>query len=245
MTIYGGPEIVTDGLVLHLDAANSKSYAGSGTAWNDLSGNGNNGTLTNGPTFNSSNGGSIAFDGSNDSVNITSNINVAINSSASSSSLYQWTIMAFYKSNNIFTNPNSTSPRHTIFAFNDSTFTNNGWYFLTLELWNDSYVSFNGNGIASGSTASDTSLRGNNTGNFNLATLTISGNAISVYHNNALFRYARNATVGMSSQYIKLGHRGIDNLLNGSIAAFYVYNKVLSSTEISQNYNALKGRYGL
>jgi hypothetical protein len=63
---YGG--IVTNGLVLALDAAKKDSYPGSGTLWRDISGNGNNGTLTNGPTFNSGNGGSIVFDGVNDYV---------------------------------------------------------------------------------------------------------------------------------------------------------------------------------
>lgn len=57
-----GPKIVTRGLVLALDAADRKSYAGSGTAWNDLSGKNNNGTLVNSPIFSSSNGGNIYFD---------------------------------------------------------------------------------------------------------------------------------------------------------------------------------------
>jgi len=60
--------IVTSGLVLYLDAGNASSYSGTGTTWTDLSGNGNNGTLINGPTFNSANGGSIVFDGSNDYI---------------------------------------------------------------------------------------------------------------------------------------------------------------------------------
>ena len=63
-----GPNIVEDGLVLALDAGNTKSYPGSGTTWTDLSGKGNNGTLTNGPTFDSGNGGAIFFDGGNDYV---------------------------------------------------------------------------------------------------------------------------------------------------------------------------------
>jgi len=63
-----GPKVVTDGLVLSLDAADKNSYPGSGTTWTDLSGNGNNGTLTNGPTFDSGNGGSIVFDGGDDYV---------------------------------------------------------------------------------------------------------------------------------------------------------------------------------
>jgi hypothetical protein len=60
--------IVTDGLVLYLDAGNVKSYPTTGTTWTDLVGV-NNGVLTNGPTFNPSNGGSIVFDGTNDYVN--------------------------------------------------------------------------------------------------------------------------------------------------------------------------------
>ena len=69
MGISGGPDIIQDGLVLALDAADRNSYPGSGTTWADMSGNGNNGTLTNGPTFNSANGGSIVFDGVDDYVN--------------------------------------------------------------------------------------------------------------------------------------------------------------------------------
>ena len=68
-----GPKIVTNGLVLTLDAGSKKSYSGSGTTWKDLSGNGNTGTLVNGPTFNSANGGSIVFDGSNDTVSTLNN----------------------------------------------------------------------------------------------------------------------------------------------------------------------------
>jgi hypothetical protein len=68
MGIAYNPRTITDGLVLCLDAANSKSYPGSGTTWTDLSGLGNTGTLTNGPTYSSANGGSLVFDGVNDYV---------------------------------------------------------------------------------------------------------------------------------------------------------------------------------
>ncbi len=70
MGLAHSPRTVTDGLVLALDAGNTKSYPGSGTAWTDLIGS-NNGTLTNGPTYNSDNGGSIVFDGTNDYVTIS------------------------------------------------------------------------------------------------------------------------------------------------------------------------------
>ena len=68
-TVQGGQgNIVTNGLVLNLDAANPRSYppAYNGTTWFDLSGNSNNGTLTNGPTYNTGSGGSIVFDGVDD-----------------------------------------------------------------------------------------------------------------------------------------------------------------------------------
>jgi hypothetical protein len=74
MSIGYGPRVVTDGLVLALDAADTNSYPGSGTTWNDLSGNGNTGTLTNGPTYSSDNGGSIVFDGTNDYVPLVNNL---------------------------------------------------------------------------------------------------------------------------------------------------------------------------
>ena len=60
--------LVTEGLVLNLDAGNAASYPGSGTSWTDLSGNDRNGTLTGGPTYSSADGGSIVFDGTNDFV---------------------------------------------------------------------------------------------------------------------------------------------------------------------------------
>lgn len=65
MSYSFGKSIVTDGLVFYVDAANENSYPGSGGTWSDLIG-GNDGTLTNGPTFDSGNGGSITFDGTND-----------------------------------------------------------------------------------------------------------------------------------------------------------------------------------
>jgi hypothetical protein len=72
MSTFYSPNIATNGLAVCLDAGNLRSYPGSGTAWYDLSGNGRTGTLTNGPTFNSSNGGGIEFDGDNDRVSFSS-----------------------------------------------------------------------------------------------------------------------------------------------------------------------------
>ena len=68
MALNHGPKLVTDGLVLWMDAADRTSYPGSGTTWTDLTRNGYNGTLTNGPTFSSANGGAIVLDGTDDYV---------------------------------------------------------------------------------------------------------------------------------------------------------------------------------
>ena len=67
MSYKFGPSIVTDGLVFYVDAANENSYPGSGTTWTDLAGS-DDGTLTNGPTFDSGNAGSIVFDGVNRTI---------------------------------------------------------------------------------------------------------------------------------------------------------------------------------
>ena len=73
MAVHGGPDIVTDGLKVCLDAADLNSYPGSGTTWYDLSGNGYNGTMTNGPTFDSDGGGCLSFTaGSTHYVDVTS-----------------------------------------------------------------------------------------------------------------------------------------------------------------------------
>ena len=89
MSVIWGPEIVKSGLVLYLDAGNQNSYPGTGTTWTDISRNNNNGTLTNGPTFNSENGGSIVFDGTNDYVS----------TALTSTNSFTWNV--WYKTNTV------------------------------------------------------------------------------------------------------------------------------------------------
>ena len=69
MALAHSPSITTKGLVLYLDAANSKSFANTGNTWTDMSGLGNNGTLVGGAAYNSGNSGTFSFDGVNDCVN--------------------------------------------------------------------------------------------------------------------------------------------------------------------------------
>jgi hypothetical protein len=82
--------IITSGLLLNLDAGNTASYPGTGTTWTDLSGNGYNGTLTNGPTYSSSNGGTIVFDGTNDVASFGNILNIGLSS---------WTMSCWVKFN--------------------------------------------------------------------------------------------------------------------------------------------------
>jgi len=74
MPTSSGPKIVRDGLVLSLDAADRNSYVSGSTTWRDLSGNNNSGSLTNGPTFSSANGGVIVLDGANDYIDVPINL---------------------------------------------------------------------------------------------------------------------------------------------------------------------------
>jgi hypothetical protein len=122
MALAHSPKIVTDGLVLCLDAGNPKSYPGSGTTWTDLSGNGNNGTLVNGVGYNSGNGGSLVFDGVNDRVTI--NASSHTNLSSGNFTISSW----FY----IPTSVDTTNLYYWLIAIGTSVGSSNTWY---LRVW--------------------------------------------------------------------------------------------------------------
>ena len=153
------PATVSDGLVLCVDAANTKSYPGSGTAMTDMSGKGNHGTLTNGPTFSSDNNGVIVLDGTNDyisTINLSSfttfTIQMWIFDSRSSGSMdiltYNGNSGSFtFNSNTFRTDGNSLPARTTTIGgyhpqgkWFQFTYTKNGSLFLD----NKEYSSFTG-----------------------------------------------------------------------------------------------------
>ena len=78
MSLAHSPRIVTSGLVLAVDGANTRSYPGTGTTWSDLSGNNNTGTLVSSPTYNTSNGGTLVFNGSSQNINITDSTSLRV-----------------------------------------------------------------------------------------------------------------------------------------------------------------------
>jgi hypothetical protein len=220
-----GQKIVIDGIVLNVDAAQFRSYPGSGTSWTDLSGGGNNGTLTNGPTFNSENGGAIVFDGTNDYTIVTHNTNL---NASLAMTLSVWIRITSFVAN------------MAIFGKGTQVIGSGGYDFridsnneLNLVKYNivDQRITLSNALITNtwynivavqSSTKVDYYVNGNNVGTFS--------NSSAYQTNTAEFRVARNrATIYTPSN--------ISNIM--------FYNRTLTVAEILQNYNALKSRYGL
>lgn len=237
MGAYTGPEIIEDGLVLCLDAANPRSYPGSGTTWTDLSGI-NNGILTNGPTFNSFNGGSIVFDGSNDHVLLPSNF-------FSFPSLNTFTINLWFKS--------SQTSGGTLFGQQDTTNPSSatGWvpviYLQTNGLiriepfWTGSVS----NAILSSSTLND-NIWHNITTTFNAGTnqLYVDGNYVTQQTGRTLTSFTTTYYYIIGAGYAFSRSLGT-NYFSGNISNFSFYNRALTAAEVQQNYSALRGRFNL
>jgi len=229
MSYYNGPTIVTNGLVLYLDAANSKSYPGSGTSWVDLSGNGNNGTLTNGPTFNSANGGSIVFDGANDYVNLPHLINV--------SNPITWNI--WFKTTNtdsgfLFSDWSSPS-----FSFLFRIY----FGFFAIGLRNSSQQDI------SDSTVGRFPLISNNVYNV-CVTYSQAVGSLNIFSNGSLIQQTGNnispASIVNTSNNFSIGlKQDTSTYLVGNVYIASIYNRALSASEVLQNYNATKTRFGL
>ena len=220
--MFTGPNIITDGLVLYLDAANTKSYPGSGTTWSDLSGNNNNGTLVNGPTFNSANGGSIVFDGVNDYLVCPSNNSVDVNSftwSATVQGLYNGVGCLLYIGNpvgggilpyKVFIGVVSSKLyiNYDGILFSFGNLVNNMIYYLTIT-YDQNITNMYVNGIFVGSST------------------------------------ARTGTLTSKTNLFLASTIGIYEFFNGRIFNTLLYNRAISGTEVLQNYNATKSRYGL
>jgi hypothetical protein len=235
MSVKGGPNTVTSGLVLELDAGNIKSYPTTGTTWFDKSGYANNGTLTNGPAFNDANNGSIVFDGVDDYVNL----------------------------NSLSTLVGKTNVTVDCWFFNDSPpsglqnivgqFSGSGWLIHTTTIANFNILVLVGGGTSYGGiniTPTNTWL------NVILAydgTLTGNENRLKMYVNGVLRTFdaynggevpstwpnatAVNATVGTLI--------GFGRYFNGKIPIVRIYEKTLSAPEVLQNFNATKTRFGI
>jgi len=217
--------VVQDGLVLNLDAGSSTSYPGSGTSWSDLSGNSNTGTLTNGPTYSSDDGGSIVFDGTDDYVDCgTSTL------SSGDLSVFSWIYpTSFNNSWNIISTKwfsgsdfhwalksnlaNGTNIRQNLYTTSNSdiygttTFSINTWYYVGFTLINGGTLTFYKNAVPDGTSSTVSRTTQSNT--------------------------------------LKIGDARQGYGLIGKIPQVSIYNRALTASEVEQNYNALRGRYGI
>jgi len=180
--MYYGPQIVRNGLVLALDAADRNSYPGSDTTWRDLSGNGYNGTLTNSPTFSTVNQGTIVFPG-----NVDNRVQTSYGPTFT-----DFTVSLWFKDNN------SVQFGRLI----DKSYTGGFWLGRNI-LYGDGVTNTISNTVSS--TALDSTTL-----------------AIGAWSS------------GIGSQYF-----------TGNISTVMMYNRVLTATEVLQNYNAQKTRFGL
>ena len=219
-----------NGLVLALDAANTKSYPGSGTTWTDLSGKGNNGTLVNGPTYSSANGGSIVFDGVNDYVDCGNSDSLSAIGGTTNVTASAWVYYDAY---------GGGGQTYSVITLKGG----NPWTWL---LENPSNT-FRFRITAGGSDVNvpDTSTHLLNTW-YNVVG-TYDGSNMKIYANGILKNtQAQSGTLATNSVTAKIGtFQGTNYNLTGKISNVQIYNRALSATEVLQNFNALKSRYGL
>jgi len=250
--VHYSPRTLTDSLVLSLDAANPKSYPGSGTTWFDLSKNGYN-AINSGPTFTDSNGiRYFNFDGSNDK---------------------------FYLESLFYTTPNELSEM-SVFAWVRTTYNsgtpgvwnNNNWAILDFDRSEVFTFTLNGTGEiqmsgspTSGGFGSNFDIVGNqrfNDGEWHYVgwTFSVTNQEIVMYGDGEIDRTftADGTLIGISDGTTRYGYigdgseagsedgGGNDIYFSGDISALHFYDlKALTPTEVKQNFNALRGRYGI
>jgi hypothetical protein len=242
MAFRFSPSIVQSGLVLYLDAANTKSYVSGSTTWNDLSRGGNNGRLS-GTTFNSGNGGNIIFNGTTDYVEFGDVLDLGTNSMT----VNQWVMLntvssQFFLSKGLAnlqnyrfgTGVNFNSPTNRLVAFmqgnsgagtditpyGSTILSANTWFMATFVFNRASSIQIYYNGVQE----------------------TLTGNATISQWNGLNFQSPNPFRVG---SYTASNNTGVLFPTNGKIAITQVYHRVLTPTEILQNYNATKTRFGL
>lgn len=225
MSLGHGASIVRNGLVLHLDAANSKSYPGSGTTWTDLGGLGNNGTLVNGPIYSAANKGSIVFDGVNDYLNTSYNIEAA-----TSSNLQTFCSWLY-----------GTSTNNSFFG---SAASSAGQFHLILNFQTATQIRFEESYYGGGQDqANFVTVVANPTWNYACIVKT-AVSKFDVYFNGS--KVITNATkTATSPAPFSLGRWWNGQICPANISNISIYNRALSAQEIQQNFEATRGRYGI
>ena len=226
MGFYRGPKTITDGLVFCLDAANPKSYPGTGTTLFDLSGNGNNGSLINGPAYSSENKGIIEFDGVNDTCRVGNDSSISISDNLTLSFWFYFTALDPGKYSVNFIRKMSTTADANFIIYFDGAYTPGKVRMLA-----------NRNGVW-GVVSPDS------------PTLTPNAwyNIVWTYDNGGLMYTngvvngpkVSSGTLATNTEQLRIGDE-----LSGGISDVRMYNKALTAEEVQQNYNATKSRFNL
>ena len=227
MSVFSGPEVPNSGLVLQLDAGNARSYPGSGTIWIDLSGTGDNETLTNGPTFDGENGGSIVFDGINKFSASASNVTYGNNTTweawincTASVNTYNCFMsrylpyFSFYNGNRLFFSNRIGGTQRTIQTAANLSL--NKWYHACFT------TSYDG--------TTNTTMK-----IYTNAVETATG-AFAGTQDNFAYRFMVGA---WNTPAVP------QNAFQGKVSIVKVYNRTLSVPEIQQNFEAYRGRFGI
>jgi hypothetical protein len=228
MTVEAGPNIVNDGLILNLDAANSKSYPGTGATWTDLSGLGNNSTLENSPTYSSLNNGSLAFNGSTTRAIIPNNTAL----DTQTPSVEVWIKTNALSQNGFWFEKGDVNTQYSLFQNSDGTI----------------YWRQNIGGITNLVTTASSVI---NATNWFQVVGTYTSGVRRLYVNGTLVNSdTQSGTIATNSAGMSIGvYGGFSGsrgyYYNGNLSTCRVYNKSLSAAEVMQNFNALRGRYGI
>jgi len=233
-----GPRIIRSGLVLALDAGDRNSYLGSGTSWTDLSGNNNNGTLTNGPTFSAGNMGSISLDGADDQIDCGTNSSLNISDNL--------TLGIWVKFNSLSSSPNLIAKQWC--SGNQFSY---AWSILSDGRMCYSFDSDGNCGSITGEYTSTNVVCA--TGIWYYLNVVHTSTSINLYSNGVSIPgtlAGSYGTIYISSVPVRLGvYRNLSGTfagyLSGNIAQTVMYNRALTAAEILQNYNATKSRFGL
>lgn len=211
--------IVRNGLVMYLDAANSKSYVSGSNSWVDISRNNNTGSLINGPTYTTASGGGIVFDGANDYVLTPLNID------ANPVSVSAWCY------------PYNVSGNHGVFL------TDNGGWDKGVEFNAGQWA------IHNGSNLSNTGVTASANRWYNCCVVYATNNIFFYVNGNRVWTLgsAPGGSVGSTLEIGRANYSGGagSRFYSGIVSAVLAYNRVLTDAEVLQNYNATKKRFGL
>jgi len=238
-TQFANGKIVTDGLVLALNAADKNSYPGSGTTWTDLNPFYTNSTLTNGPTFSPNNSGLVVLDGTNDWISIPGSTTLY-------TSNFTWQSFHYIRSANGSDLDgmwwSEAGSKNFLTGYRNTNLVNP---YFRIDTPSSVYQSpsvgtqYNGLGTNAGSV----------TGRWLLTTIVKNGTTFSLYWNNAIIMWQvtiSDWSIPATSQAIAFGARNDSSFATAmNISSILMYNKALSTPEIIQNYEAQKTRFNL